>query len=133
MSSPRGAPRDTCVAGTPLRGPMTTGSGIWAPAFAGATLLTEFHRSSIVHRIHVVLGIDAGFDHRRSLCRERGRDRRFERIGAMSCARGHAEIMRRRLAIILRLQFGAVERELTPELLDFDRSEERRVGKECRS
>src|SRR6266508_6722391 len=106
MSSPRGAPRDACVAGTPLRVPMTPGSGIWAPAFAGATLLlTELHRSSIVNRIGVVLGIHHGFDHRRSFCRERRRDSGFERIGTASCTRGHAEIMRRRLAIILRLQF----------------------------
>src|SRR6266508_6623371 len=105
MSSPRGAPRDACVAGTPKRGPMTPGSGIWAPLSRGATLLTELHRSSIVNRIDVVLGIHHGFDHRRSFCRERCRDRDFERIGTMNCARGYAEIMRRRLAIILRLQF----------------------------
>src|SRR5262249_1509383 len=39
-SSPRGAPRDTRVAGTPLRGPIvrhTQASGIWVPAFAGTT------------------------------------------------------------------------------------------------
>src|SRR5262245_6776723 len=38
--SPRGAPRDTRVAGTPLRGPIvrhTLASGIWVPAYAGTT------------------------------------------------------------------------------------------------
>src|SRR5262249_36570169 len=40
LSSPRGAPRDAGVAGTPLRGPIvprTRASGIWVPAFAGTT------------------------------------------------------------------------------------------------
>src|SRR6516225_2304264 len=47
-SSPRGAPRDSksastrvcdalCVAGTPLRGPMTTASGIWVPSTSAFT------------------------------------------------------------------------------------------------
>src|SRR5215831_19406056 len=40
LSSPRGAPRDARVAGTPLRGPITTASGIWVPAFAGTTAST---------------------------------------------------------------------------------------------
>ena len=34
LSSPRGAPRDACVAGTPLRGPMITGRCSWVPALA---------------------------------------------------------------------------------------------------
>src|SRR5262249_1523263 len=34
-SSPRGAPRDACVAGTPLRGPRATACGPWIPACAG--------------------------------------------------------------------------------------------------
>jgi hypothetical protein len=33
-SSPRGAPRDARVAGTPLRGPMITGRCSWVPALA---------------------------------------------------------------------------------------------------
>src|SRR6516164_6783434 len=48
MSSPRGAPRDSksaltrvcdalCVAGTPLRGPITTASGIWVPNISAFT------------------------------------------------------------------------------------------------
>ena len=37
LSSPRGAPRDARVAGTPLRGPITTASGIWVSAFAETT------------------------------------------------------------------------------------------------
>ena len=36
-SSPRGAPRDTCVAGTPLRGPIFQRRWLWVPAFAGTT------------------------------------------------------------------------------------------------
>src|SRR5262245_1357687 len=34
-SSPRGAPRDARVAGTPLRGPRVKGRGPWIPAVAG--------------------------------------------------------------------------------------------------
>src|SRR5262245_820875 len=34
-SSPRGAPRDARVAGTPLRGPSVTDCGPWIPAYAG--------------------------------------------------------------------------------------------------
>jgi hypothetical protein len=34
-SSPRGAPRDARVAGTPLRGPRAAHRGIWIPACAG--------------------------------------------------------------------------------------------------
>src|SRR5262249_13777903 len=37
VSSPRGAPRDASVAGTPLRGPITTDSGIWVPTCVGTT------------------------------------------------------------------------------------------------
>src|SRR6266545_2727204 len=40
MSSPRGVPRDARVAGIPLRGPITTSSGIWVPACAGTTTTT---------------------------------------------------------------------------------------------
>src|SRR5215813_8549835 len=34
-SSPRGAPRDARVAGTPLRGPRAANRGVWIPACAG--------------------------------------------------------------------------------------------------
>src|SRR5262245_20839658 len=34
-SSPRGAPRDARVAGTPLRGPRAADRGVWIPACAG--------------------------------------------------------------------------------------------------
>jgi hypothetical protein len=48
-----GAPRDSksaftrvhdalCVAGTPLRGPITAASGIWVPAFAGTTAIKDY-------------------------------------------------------------------------------------------
>src|SRR4029077_11941056 len=36
-SSPRGAPRDACVAGTPLRGPIFQRPAVWVPAVAGTT------------------------------------------------------------------------------------------------
>jgi hypothetical protein len=36
-SSPRGAPRDARVAGTPLRGPMITGQWLWVPALPSLT------------------------------------------------------------------------------------------------
>ena len=69
----------------------------------------------IVDRVDVVLGIDHGLDHRRSVCRQRRRDRGLERVGTVGGARGYAEIMRRRFAVGFRLQLGAVERELAPD------------------
>src|SRR5262249_37300126 len=41
LSPPRGAPRDARVAGTPLRGPITTAAGIWVPAFAAELGFTQ--------------------------------------------------------------------------------------------
>ena len=70
---------------------------------------------SIVDRVDVVLGIDHGLDHRRAVCRQRGLDRSLERVGTVGGDRGYAEIMRRRFAVVFRLQLGAVERELAPD------------------
>jgi putative tryptophan/tyrosine transport system substrate-binding protein len=36
-SSPRGAPRDACVAGTPLRGPRAADRGVWIPGRSAFT------------------------------------------------------------------------------------------------
>src|SRR5437899_9581197 len=36
-SSPRGAPRDACVAGTPLRGPRAAECGPWIPSISALT------------------------------------------------------------------------------------------------
>src|SRR6516225_9767516 len=78
---------------------------------------------SIVDRVDVVLGIDHGLDHRRSLCCQRRFDRGLERVGTVGGARRHAEIMRRRFAVSFRLQLGAVERELAADLLYLDKRE----------
>ena len=64
-----------------------------------------------------MLGIDHGLDHRRAVCRQRRLDRSLERLGTVGGNRGHAEIMRRRFAVGLGLQLGAIERELAPDLL----------------
>jgi hypothetical protein len=58
----------------------------------------------IVDRVDVVLGIDHGLDHRRSFCRQRRPDRSLERVGTVGGDRGHAEIMRRRFAVCLRVR-----------------------------
>ena len=55
-----------------------------------------------------MLGIDDRFDHGRPVGGERHLDRILQCFRAAHAARRHAEIMRRRLAIILGLEFRAV-------------------------
>src|SRR5437763_12287815 len=77
--------------------------------------------TSIIHRLDVVFGIDDRFDYCRAGAGERGLDGSLQDLRARSADGWHAEVMRWRLAVVLLLQFGAVERILPPDLLYFDK------------
>src|SRR5436305_909622 len=72
---------------------------------------------SVVDRVDVMVGIDHRLDHGRPLGRQRRRHGGLQRRGAAHAERGYAEIMRRRLGVVLGLELGAVERKLAADLL----------------